>query len=85
MNNYLSTLCLSLIFSLFALSYASTTLLLENILNIHASIANTARRMAMEVQQQKKRCYCGYGFETIALSDYHTAEQKRASDLGGKP
>ena len=39
----------------------------------------------MEVQQQKKRCYCGCGFETTALSDYHTAEQKRASDLGGKP
>ena len=29
--------------------------------------------------------YCGCGFETTALSDYHTAEHKRASNLGGKP
>ena len=39
----------------------------------------------MEVQQQKKRCHRVCGFETTALNDYHTAEHKRASDLGGKP
>ena len=29
--------------------------------------------MAMKVQQQKKHFYCDCGFETTALSDYHTA------------
>ena len=48
------------------------------VLNIHASIANTTRTMAMEVQQQKKRRYCDCGFETTALSDYHTAEHQKS-------
>ena len=49
-----------------------------HVLNIHASIANTTRTMAMEVQQQKKRRYCDCGFETTALSDYHTAEHQKS-------
>ena len=32
----------------------------------------------MEVQQQKKRRYCDCGFETTALSDYHTAEHQKS-------
>ena len=50
-----------------------------HILNIHASIA------AMAAAADESAGYCGRGFETTALSDYHTPEHKRASDLGGKP